>query len=47
MLKVALEKLVEVGAIVRWRIDNITDVVTVEKEQNPTQERHLSRKKLR
>lgn len=43
----ALDKLVEVGAIIRWRIDSGTDVVTVEKEPTPTQERHLSRAKRR
>mgnify|MGYP000897609377 FL=1 len=47
MLKVALEKLVEVGAIVRWRIDNRTDVVTVEKEPTPSQKLHLSKEKKR
>ena len=47
LLSKALDKLVEVGAIIRWRIDNGTDIVTVEKEPTPTQERHLSRAKRR
>ena len=47
LLSKAFGKLVEIGAIVKWRIDNETDVVTVEKEPTPAQKRHLSRDKRR
>lgn len=45
LLRAALAKLVEVGAIGGWQIDSETDVVTVEKEPTTTQRRHLARSK--
>lgn len=45
LLKAALAKLVEIGAIGGWQIDSETDVVTVEKEPTTTQRRHLARSK--
>ena len=47
LLRAALAKLVEVGAIGGWQIDSETDVVTVEKEPTTTQRRHLARSKRR
>lgn len=45
LLKAALAKLVEIGAIGGWQIDVETDVVTVEKKPTATQKRHLARSK--
>ncbi len=47
LLRTALGKLVEIGAIGGWQIDADTDVVTVEKEPTATQRRHLARSKRR
>ncbi len=45
LIRVALNKLIEVGAITGWQISPLTDILTVEKEPSPTQKRHLSRAK--
>lgn len=47
LLRAALAKLVEIGAIEGWQIDADTDVVTVEKEPTTSQRRHLARSKQR
>lgn len=47
LLRTALAKLVEIGAIGGWQIEADTDVVTVEKEPTTTQRRHLARSKRR
>lgn len=47
LLKAALAKLVEIGAIGGWQIDAETDVVTVEKEPTTSQRRLLARSKRR
>jgi hypothetical protein len=47
LLRTALGKLVDIGAIGGWQIDAETDMVTVQKEPTTTQRRHLARSKRR
>lgn len=47
LLRVALEKLVTLGAIISWNIEAKTDLVTVVKTPSGSQQRHLQRKRLK
>ncbi len=47
LLRVALEKLVGLGAILSWNIDSKSDLVTVVKTPSASQQRHLQRKRLK
>lgn len=47
LLRIALEKLVTLGAIISWNIESKTDLVTVVKTPSASQQRHLQRKRLK
>jgi hypothetical protein len=44
-LKAALDKLIEIGAIKSWSIDDKTDLVRVDKVPSKTQRKHLANAK--
>lgn len=43
LLRAALKKLVDIGAISDWEIDPETDLVAVNKKPSPTQRKHLAK----